>query len=617
MCGLSFQYNSGLSEPELLSNADLARTLLHHRGPDDSGITSGKSWVATHTRLSIIDLAGSKQPMQDPSQRYCLIFNGEIYNFHKLRQDLEGKWNFQTHGDTETLLAGLCIYGESFISKMQGMWAFAFWDSKTETLLLARDRFGKKPLYFTNTQNTFSCASELPPLLKIAKRSFSEDMDSTCDFIRYGFFLPGYTAYEDINELLPGHYLVWKPNRDKKILPYWSPDFTPYQGTQSQAQTLLRQKFLESIQKRLVSDVEIGAFLSGGIDSSLVVAILCKEFNTKPKTFTIGFSNNSYDERPFAESIAALFDTPNFCEELKTIDVSDLLQLVLTHCGQPFGDVSILPTALLARLASTQVKVALSGDGADELFSGYQRYHAQMLFRIYSQIPTPLTSVFEKTLQMLNDPSAHHSRSLVKKAKLFANAYHRQNHPFQYIAPEFLNHPTLQKVLPPAIEHGHKLNNDWDISREDDIVEMMVKDMQIYLPQSILCKVDRATMAFSLEARTPFLDTDLVETALSFPRNWHRNLFSGKLMLKRTFQQYLPNSIWSRRKQGFSVPLAEWFRGTLNNNFEDMLHSSESMLDKKEVLALLHSHKERKQDYSFTLWNMYIYLLWKQNRLNM
>lgn len=614
MCGITFLFDLQQSSAELDAKADAAVKTLYHRGPDDKGKISGDHWVSAHTRLSIIDLRASRQPMQDESGRYILSFNGEIYNYKELQSELRDKWAFQTNGDTETLLAGLCIFGESFISKLQGMWALTFWDQKTHRLLLSRDRLGKKPLFYTEENTFFACASELPALAKCCKSSWEEDVSSTADFLRYGYYLPGHTAYKEVKELLPGHNLIWQPSRPPTISCYWTPSICTYQGGKPEAIQNLRSTLIDSIKKRMVSDVEVGAFLSGGIDSSLIVAIMHKELNIKPKTFTVGFNEYSYDERHHARSVANLYPNEHFEDILYGFSPDDLLNLVINHCGQPFGDVSILPSSLLAKLASQHVKVVLSGDGADELFSGYQRYHARMLFRLYSVLPSGLTGPFEKILLNMKEPSLHHSHSLIKKAKLFVNAYKRHLDNPNYVAPEFIN-TSLLKEIAPGLPSGHSLNVNWDITSEDDVKDMMLKDAQIYLPQDILTKVDRATMAHSLEARTPFLDSTLVETAFSFPRHWHRNFTSGKHLLKQTFPNHLPAEIWHRRKQGFSVPINNWFCTFLGENLEQLLNEQNSILNKQKVQQLITDHRKKINDYSFTLWNIFIYLAWKSHAL--
>lgn len=276
MCGLIFSYSLCLSKSENKLKALNALDRIAHRGPDAYGITQKSYATIGHRRLSIIDLVASEQPMDDPSGRYTLSYNGEVYNFKEVRKELESKWQFKTQGDTEVLLAGLIIYGSKFLQKLEGMWAFALWDEENNSLMLARDRLGKKPLYFQGNKEKFYCASELPALSCLLESSFEEDLDSSADYFRYGFYLPGYTAYKNIQEVLPGHILTWSVGQEPKQEPYWSLPIGLFTGTKQQAQQELNENFTSAIQKRLVADVEVGAFLSGGIDSSLVVSVMSK-----------------------------------------------------------------------------------------------------------------------------------------------------------------------------------------------------------------------------------------------------------------------------------------------------------------------------------------------------
>ncbi len=615
MCGLIFIYEQGVEKEELTGRARKALNQMRHRGPDDEGLLLMPSVAIGHRRLSIIDLAASQQPMSDPSGRYVLVYNGEIYNFKELRARLEGKWEFKTQGDTEVLLAGLIIYGEQFLQDMEGMWAFSLWDKKEKKLLLGRDRMGKKPLYYQTTETGFFCASELPSLECLVKQSWSEDMDSTADFLRYGYYLPGTTAYQSVREVLPGHVMYWEPGRVVESTPYWSLSVDRFQGSKQQAQQLLREKMFAAVEKRLVSDVEVGAFLSGGVDSSLIVSIMVNEFGVSPKTFTIGFEEKSYDESMYADQIANECGTEHYVELLTEWDSGALERLIFEHVGQPFSDSSILPTALVSKLASSHVKVALSGDGGDELFSGYQRYQARVLLQWYTRLPTMIRKNIECVIKAIPEPMVHHSRSLIKKAHLFKDAANRQVSETPYIAPLMFSNEDFSKLAPDLVGFGHQPPEIPNESRLDDIQRMMSSDALVYLPQDILLKVDRASMAYSLEARAPFLDSDVVKLAFSMPRYWHRRRFSGKRMLRETFSDLLPDNIWRRRKQGFGVPIHSWFRQQLGSELEVLLEEIDSPLNKEMVRGLLDVHRQGGRDHGYRLWMFYVYLLWRRRSL--
>jgi asparagine synthase (glutamine-hydrolysing) len=363
-----------------------------------------------------------------------------------------------------------------------------------------------------------------------------------------------------------------------------------------------------------VADVEVGAFLSGGIDSSLIVAILSHELSVKPKTFTIGFDEASYDERRHARFVAGENHTEHY-DETHSWDADLLKKLILDHVGQPFMDSSILPTAAVSRLAARYVKVVLSGDGGDELFSGYQRYQARALLRWYSRLPGALRRNLPLLLKHIPEPMAHHSHSLLKKAHLFFDIVARQNDERPYIAPIFYTHAEFERLAPSLAGRGHAPPGIPEESRHDNMLEMMAADALVYLPQDILTKVDRASMAYSIEARAPFLDREVVELAFSFPPHWHRSGLSGKKMLHRAFHDIVPRRIWKRRKQGFGVPIHRWFRGELGADLTDLTNRTDSCLERRYTEKLLKEHRRGLRDHGYRLWGIYVYLLWKQKSL--
>lgn len=613
MCGLVFLYSEEFSPESLRRGIAAALQTIAHRGPDDEGIACIDKVGIGHRRLAIIDLAASRQPMTDPQQRFILTYNGEVYNYLELRKDLKSRWDFRTQGDTEVVLAGLILEGEDFIRKMEGMWSFALWDVKEQNLLLARDRMGKKPLFYRQQGSGFCCASELAALKKLANETLHEDLDSTADYLRYGYYLPGTTAYQGISEVLPGHVLRWSSGSGLKTTPYWSLSLNRFGGNIRDAQEELKNAVIEAVRRRMVADVEVAAFLSGGVDSSLVTGIMKKYCGVSPKTFTIGFSEASYDERRFARLVSSFFGTEHFEECLAQWNPQALKTLILDNVGQPFSDSSLLPTSLVSELASREVKVALSGDGGDELFSGYQRYQARAILRWYTRLPALLRRNIAQVIKAIPEPMAHHSRSLLKKAHLFQDVVDRVGDETPYVAPLMYSRAVFKQLAPELVGRGHSPPGLPEEARLDDIHAMMAGDALVYLPQDILVKVDRASMAHSLEARAPFLDRRVVELAFSFPRTWHRRGFSGKRILQEAFPNLLPAEIWRRRKQGFGVPIHHWFRGVLGTGLEDLLEQSDTPVEKSFVVSLLSGHRKKARDHGYRLWNIYIYLLWKQS----
>lgn len=613
MCGILFLFDEAANKPQLDSRSNNALQQLTHRGPDDEGVNGDENWRIGHKRLSIIDLSSSRQPMSGINQRYWLTYNGEIYNYKELRRNLEPHWAFRTNGDTEVLLAGLICHGAEFLQSLDGMFAFALWDNKKRKLLLARDRMGEKPLYYQRLTKGFACASELSPLRTLINTPWSQDYNSTADYLRYGYYLPGKTAYEQVFELLPGHYLEWDPDKGCEISPYWEISCGTFNGTYQEATDQLNQIFLNSIKSRMVSDVEIGVFLSGGIDSSLITSILSNHYDEPPKSFTIGFEDASYDETKYARIVAEACGTQHYEEIFKTWEELNLENLVLNNIGQPFSDESILPTSLVSELASKYVKVVLTGDGGDELFSGYQRYQARVILRWYTMLPISIRKTIGSVIKLLPEPVSHHSHSILKKAHLFIDTTERLQSESPYIAPVNYSEDNFSRLVPDICKKGHKISSIGERFSHDEIQQMMLSDALIYLPQDILIKVDRASMSHSLETRAPFLDKSLIEFSFSLPRKWHRSIFSGKQMLKNTFRSHLPKQIWARRKQGFGVPIHNWFRSDLGSKLEELSKTVESPVQTNYVMSLLSLHRSGKRDHSRRLWNIYIYLLWIQH----
>jgi asparagine synthase (glutamine-hydrolysing) len=614
MCGLTFLYRPGLEDAELRSRTVRALERLMHRGPDDSDIWCAGSAALGHRRLAIIDLAASRQPMLSPDGRYVLVYNGELYNYRELRAELESVWAFQTQGDTEVILAGIIARGESFFNRMEGMWALALWDKQARTLLLARDRMGEKPIYYQSGAEGMACASELPALAQLSGTTWHEDLDSTADYLRYGYYLPGCTAYQHVQEVLPGHILLWSPKHGiERTTPYWSLQIGKFKGQKSDASEQLRERLKHAVRRRMVADVEVGAFLSGGIDSSIIVGIMSKDLGITPQTFTIGFNEKSYDERPYAKTVSELWRTTHHEQVLESWDRNLLNRLILRHVGQPFTDSSLLPTALVSKLTSQHVKVSLSGDGGDELFSGYQRYTARTFLRWYTRLPKTLRRITERMIRALPEPMVHHSHSLLKKAQLFLDIVERQKSETPYVAPVYYSKSAFKELAPDLADRGHRPPSLPDVAREDSILEMMAADALIYLPQDILAKVDRASMAYSLESRCPFLDRDVVEFAFSLPVSWHRRAYRGKRMLHTAFADIVPRSIWKRRKHGFGVPIHDWFRQELGKELETMLNNTHTPVNHHSVLRMLESHRRGQRDHGYRLWGIYVYLLWQMN----
>lgn len=614
MCGIAFVFCQHRSPEGLSRDMERCMAAIQHRGPDGSGVAGGPPglpWIMGHRRLAVIDVQGSPQPMSDVSGRYTLSYNGELYNYKELRDQLSAEWNFQTRGDVEVVLAGLVVYGVAFLNLMEGMWALALWDRDDQVLLLVRDRMGQKPLYFQSDGSRFACASELGALKSLSWFPWQEDARSTADYLRYGYYLPGTTAYQKVREVLPGHWLKWQVGRAPRQKAYWSlavDDFLPSAGL---ARSLLQDAVVAGVRQRLVADVEVGALLSGGVDSSLVTGIIRRELKQPLKTFTMGFSDPTYDERRYARRMARWFHCEHFESRLRIGGWEPLQNLVLDNVGQPFADGSLLPTALVCQMASEQVKVVVSGDGGDELFSGYQRYLARFLLRWYTRLPKGWRHRAEQLLSIFPEPVAHHSASLLKKAHLFVDVGARMEEERTYAAPLYYTRDDLARLAPELWRMGHPPPVLPTTVKTDDIYQMMAADALVYLPQDILTKVDRASMAFSLEVRSPLLDRRVVELAFAMPRRWHRRGLKGKRMLWDCFSGLLPDWAWNRRKHGFGVPVHQWFRSGLERQLRNLLHETRHPLAHAFVEQLISAHLAGRRDHGQRLWQIYVYLLWR------
>lgn len=611
MCGVAFAYRPDL-EPEALA-ACMKRAVqsMQHRGPDGRGIAGQSPWSIGHRRLAVIDPSGSVQPMADPTGRWWLSYNGELYNYARLRQRLADRWAFTTKGDVEVVLAGLALEGAAFLDRMEGMWALVLWDNGSQKALLVRDRMGQKPLYYQTGGHMMACASELRPLAQLSWFVWQEDMRSTADYLRYGYHLPGCTAFEKVHELLPGHLLLWSPGRPPTLKAYWRLTRGRFKGTPAQAGDLLVDALTTGVHRRLVADVEVGGFLSGGIDSSLIVGIAQKGLERPLKTFTIGFDDPALDERRFARRIARRFGTQHFEQRLSIDQGLALIDPLLKTLAQPFGDASIMPTALVSQVASQHVKVVMSGDGGDELFGGYHHYLARSVLRWYTRLPGVLRRKAATIMELFESGSPLVQLGWGVWIRRLNDLLRRMQDESPYIAPVNYHADDFKQLVPDLWQDGHPGPQLCCTAGSEGLRQMMLSDALVYLPQDILTKVDRASMAYSLEVRSPFLDRQVVELAFALPLHWHRIGWLGKRMLRRSFCEVLPPHVWRRRKQGFAVPLNRWFREGLITVLNDMLNQTNSPINKHFVQRMIAAHLDLRCNNGHRLWQLYVYLRWR------
>ncbi len=612
ICGLVL-LDGGDADPAV---AAAMNDTLVHRGPDSAGsFTEGPVALAMR-RLSIIDLAGGDQPIGNEDGRVQVIQNGEIYNYRELRQRLEASGHrFRTDSDTEVLVHLYEEHGPGFVEHLRGMFAIAVWDRLERRLVLARDRFGIKPLFYRVAGGTLSFASELKALLRQPGFSREVDLDALEAFLAFNSIPAPLTIFTEARKLPAGHLLVCERG-DVSIRRYSRPRPAPPErvraGTEEELAVELRERLRDSVRAHLVADVPVGVLLSGGIDSAALAALAAHESGERVSTFSIGFEERSFDELDRARLVAKRFGTDHH-ELIVRPDAAELLPKLAEAFDEPFADSSALPTYLVSQLAAGTVKVALSGEGGDELFGGYQTYVADAI----APRVGPLASALRPLVEML--PSSSAKVSFDYRAKRFARAAHlpplERHHAWKEIfSPEAraaLIAPGRRGTLDPLDIYRARYSETEGV---DELARLQDVDTGIYLVDDLLVKTDRASMAHSLEARVPFCDQAVAELALALPRSMKVRGFSKKRLLRKAVSTLLPREIVHGRKQGFSIPAAAWLRGDLEPFARDVLSPAaierQGWFRPDTVRALLDAHVERREDYSRQLWGLLAFTLW-------
>jgi asparagine synthase (glutamine-hydrolysing) len=605
------------------------RDVLIHRGPDDLGEhirpldEKGPFVFLGHRRLSIIDLSGGHQPLSNEDETVWVIFNGEIYNFRELRKDLEGRGHqFKTHSDTEVIAHSYEEYGEECFKGFNGMFAIGIWDEKRNRLILGRDRLGKKPLYYSFLNETFLFASELKAILNYPEFQRKVDPLSLMKYLFFEFIPCPYTIFHDTKKLPPASYLIWD-GVGIEVREYWSPfDSLKVEGKISETQAALRMTELlrQSVKRRLISDVPLGIFLSGGIDSSAVAALAQKEDPGKIETFSIGFEDTSFDESRYASLASKHIGTKHHERTMGPADLLNLVPHLPDILDEPMADASILPTYLLSKFTREYVKVALGGDGGDELFAGYPTYLAHKLARQYERFVAP----FHPMLTFLGNllPVSDNNISFDFKVKKFLSGIGYSDGVRNSIWLGSFPIPDLKKALSPDIKAQFDrmrlveeiVSYEKGFPVKDRISLLQFLDLKLYLQESILVKVDRASMACSLEVRAPFLDHELVEFVVGLPSSFKLKGLTSKYILKSAMESFLPREVIHRKKKGFGVPIAKWVKGPLKEMFGDLLSPDrigrEGFLNPEYVTPLLKEHLVNKKDNRKQLWTLLVWELW-------
>lgn len=622
MCGIAGMVGR---TGEVIDQAEVHRMCqtIVHRGPDDEGIYAQGPVGLGIRRLSIIDLAGGRQPIHNEDKSLWVVFNGEIYNFPELRRELEGRGHrFYTHSDTEVIVHLYEEMGADCVKKLRGMFAIALYDERRQTLLLARDRLGKKPLHYALCDGRLLFGSEIKALLAVAPHLAEVNPEGLLQYFYFGYIPDPYTAFQRIHKLPPGCVMEYCGGKIN-IRQYWDVPTYGAHPPKSEEECLeeLERRLAEAVRIRLISDVPLGALLSGGVDSSIVVALMARASAGPVKTFSIGFRAEQFNEAEYARLVAERFGTDHH-ELVVDPNVEETLTFLSGMLEEPFGDSSMLPTYYVCRMARQHVTVALSGDGGDELFAGYDRYSVAMNRRRFDWMPQWMGRLYR---DQLHDrvPAGSYGKNLAWNASLqerdryldsmsFFPALHRERNLFTR---EFLQRAT---TLPEPMCQFQRYYDEAPAG--DPLSRLMYLDMKTYLTADILAKVDRMSMATSLEVRVPMLDHEFVEWVAGLPIEWKFRSGTRKYILKKLAERLgIPPELLNRRKQGFQLPLEQWMRNELKEQFFRVLLEPRTLqrgyFKPEAVRALVDEHLRGRRNRAGLLWRMLVLELWHRNFL--
>jgi asparagine synthase (glutamine-hydrolysing) len=621
MCGIA-GFIDIASTGAIREHSERARLLdrmcqvIRHRGPDDQGVLVEDGVALGMRRLSIIDLAGGHQPMSGEDGSVNIVFNGEIYNYRELQTELESfGHSFQTSSDTEAIVHAYEEYGNACVNKLRGMFAFAVWDRRSRSLFIARDRVGKKPLYYTVTgQQTLVFGSELKSLLQHPEVGRDLNLEALDAYFTLGYVPDPLTIFRDVHKLPPGHHLVFE-NGQVNVEQYWDFNFETDGSLQEEdCISELRRLLDESVKLRLVADVPLGAFLSGGVDSSTIVGLMAGHMSQPVKTFSIGFHEDSYNELKYARLTAEKFGTDHH-EFFVTPDICEIVDELVWHFDEPFADSSAIPTFMVSKLARDHVTVVLSGDGGDELFAGYTRYVIDKKRDYFSRVPA---FVRKGLLHPLSEHLPHNARgrNFIHNVALDPiDRYLDSMSIFSRLNKRLLYAGAMQRFVQRDGEVAkHFRDYAANVRTGNQTDKLLYIDSKTYLPGDILTKVDRMSMAASLEARVPLLDHKLIEFVSRVPASFKLRGHETKYLLKKAVADIVPEAILNRPKQGFGVPMQEWINRQLRSRIRDTLDSSISKqrgyINPGYTQTLLEEHERGRRDHSMALWALFMLELW-------
>jgi len=619
MCGICGFIRDSEVESCDLETIKKMNQAIYHRGPDDEGYFVENNVALGVRRLSIIDLFRGHQPVYNENGMILIIFNGEIYNFKELRIDLEKRGHrFSTNTDTEVIVHLYEDFGFDCLKRLNGMFAFAIYDKTEDLLFVARDRLGIKPLHYYFNGKVFVFGSELKSLLQFPGLPREIDLKSLNKYLTFEYVPAPNTIYKNIYKLQPGHYLIFKNGR-LLIKRYWNLSYKD-KPIKSKDECIEKLKWYidDSVRKRMISDVPLGSFLSGGIDSSLITAFMTRQSSQKVKTFSVSFDDKSFDESRYARQIASFLGTEHYEEKLTPRMLLDLVPQIMSVLDEPFADASVIPTYLLSKFTRENVIVALSGDGGDEVFAGYPTYQAHKMARYFPKMVYRIAKGVVNWLPVSDDDITFDF-----KAKKFISGI-----PY---TPEIRHQIWLgsfepfqkRKLFSAEVRRCLKSDDEFDIlfrslrgcDADNYLEKVLWLDMHFYLQDNMLLKVDRTSMANSLEVRVPYLDHRLVEFVCGLPANMKLNGLTTKYILKKTAKDMLPDEIINRAKKGFGVPVAKWVKNELKDFILDILDvkkiKKEGIFNPKFIRDLLEDHFNGTKDNRKLIWTLAVFELWR------
>ena len=628
MCGICGWYRRGGAPVDERVIAQQCGTIVH-RGPDDQGVLVDRDFGFGMRRLSILDVAGGHQPMTSEDGRYAIVYNGEIFNFPALKQELEAKGHvFRTTCDTEAILKGFVTWGEGVWPRLEGMFGAAIWDRVERRLTLARDPLGIKPMFYTLQHGGLAFGSELKALAPVPGLVFAPRPEAVDAFFGFGHVLAPHTIYEDVLKLPPGSTLTLGPDGPPHVARYWSFGYRPApKASDAEWIERFRGTLLATVERHLLSDVPLGAFLSGGVDSSAIVAAMAQVTKAPVRTFTIGFGDPDVDESRHAARVARHLGCDHTERRVELEDAAAVLPALARCYDEPFADPSAVPTWYVSRLAREQVKVALSGDGGDELFAGYERHYAERLVERLGRWPAAIPGMNVAAALLPPLPGAGYTALRQRVRKVAHDSALPDTFQRFYSKYQLVPRPVRAALYHP--DFARRFARDGELRRlaaatfparvsRDPVENLLYADTVVRLPDDMLTKVDRASMAHSLEVRVPFLAHTFVDFAATIPVDLKLRGRTGKWLVRQAVAPWLPAGALDRPKQGFALPLGKWVRGDLGRYAESVWRDSgvgnAGWLDEKAVSALFQSHREGRAERSTMLFALAMFALWWSQR---